>query len=224
MGKNKLQRFAENETFTNLHQPPFLEVFKSDYRLKGRWNQEAFGQPQPITLELGCGRGEYTLALAQAFPQRNFIGMDIKGARLWYGAKTAHLAQTPNVQFVRGRIETINAFFAPGEVSEIWITFPDPQLKLRREKKRLTSPLFLGRYRELLAPRGIIHLKTDSLELHTYTLEVIGQQGCSLIEAHTDIDPLLDQRPELRIPTRYEAVFREQGKPITYLAFRLPTA
>ncbi|PID90158.1 MAG: tRNA (guanosine(46)-N7)-methyltransferase TrmB [Bacteroidetes bacterium] len=224
MGKNKLQRFAENETFANLHQPPFQQVFREDYQLKGHWNQQAFPTPQPITLELGCGRGEYTLALAEAFPQRNFIGMDIKGARLWYGAKAAHLAQTPNVQFIRGRIETINAFFAPQEVSEIWITFPDPQLKTRREKKRLTSPLFLERYQRLLAPDGVIHLKTDSLELHQYTLSIIEQEGCTLIEAHANIDPILHERPELQIPTRYEALFREQGKPITYLAFRLPNA
>ncbi len=222
MGKNKLQRFAENATFPHLFQPPFEEVFRHDFELKGLWNEKVFSSSQPITLELGCGRGEYTVALAKQFPNRNFIGMDIKGARLWYGAKESHLIGMQNVAFVRGRIETVESFFGPGEIDEIWITFPDPQLKDRRAKKRLTAPAFLLRYSRFLRRNGVVHLKTDSQELHAYTREVLQNIGAIVHEAHTDIDPIIETRPELQIPTRYEAEFRAKGKSITYLSFSLP--
>ena len=172
MGKDKIRRFEENATFRCVVQPEFEEIFRKDYRLKGRWREDFFGNPNPIVLELGCGRGEYTVSLAERFSDRNFIGVDIKGARLWRGAKTATENAMPNVAFLRTRIEFIDSFFAPGEVDEIWITFPDPQLRKNRVKKRLTAPLFLERYARFLKPGGAIHLKTDSQHLHAYTKAV----------------------------------------------------
>lgn len=221
MGKNKLERFAENATFACLHQPPFEEVVQGNYRLKGHWNTDYFGNGNPITLELGCGKGEYTCALAEAYASRNFIGMDIKGARLWYGAKHAEVQRLRNVAFARGRIETIRSFFGHGEIAEIWITFPDPQLKTRREKKRLTSPGFLRLYQYLLVSGGVVHLKTDSRELHLYTLGVLQGLKAEILESYTDIDFLLKNRQDLAIPTRYEQMFRAEGKVISYVRFKL---
>ena len=166
--KDKLRKFRENETFGCLYQPTTEEVLGKDYSLKGKWHQEVFGNNNPITLELGCGKGEYTIALAKMFPERNFIGIDIKGARLWKGAKQAVEENMPNVAFVRTRIEFIESLFAKDEIEQIWITFADPQL--RRERRRLTGPMFLNRYRNFLLPCGIINLKTDSRFLHEYTL------------------------------------------------------
>ena len=166
MGKDKLRRFRENLTFECFVQPEFDEVFHRDHPLKGNWNRDFFRNDNPIVLELGCGKGEYTVALAQRDPQRNYIGIDIKGARMWRGAKTATDRRMHNVGFLRTRIEFIDALFAENEVSEIWITFPDPQLKTRRAKKRLTSPLYLACYARLLRPDGWINLKTDSDHLH----------------------------------------------------------
>ena len=180
MGHGKLRKFAENETFRCLLQPaaeevmshgPGGELLLKDHPVKGRWNRDMFAADQPIVLELGCGKGEYTIALAERHPEMNFIGVDIKGARLWKGAKYATEKPLPNVAFLRTRIEFIPAFFGPGEVSEIWLTFSDPQLK--SPNSRLTSPLFLDRYRSFLAPGGIVHLKTDSRFLHEYTKAVI---------------------------------------------------
>ena len=169
MGKDKLRRFRENLTFECFVQPEFDEVFHRDHPLKGNWNRDFFRNDNPIVLELGCGKGEYTVALAQRDPQRNYIGIDIKGARMWRGAKTATDRRMHNVGFLRTRIEFIDALFAENEVSEIWITFPDPQLKTRRAKKRLTSPLYLACYARLLRPDGWINLKTDSKHLYAYT-------------------------------------------------------
>ncbi len=228
MGKDKLRKFAENLTFENLVQPEFDEIFGKDHRLKGHWGTEFFGNSQPIVLELGCGRGEYTVGLGAAHPDKNFLGIDIKGARMWRGAKTATEMGMRNVGFLRTRIEFIRSFFAPGEIAEIWITFPDPQLKKGREKKRLTSPEFLARYAEFLASSGIIHLKTDSRELHDYTLEVITEQRLPLHIACADIYgeetsgvSLADAYPTLKIKTAYERRFLAEGKPITYLSMSL---
>ena len=168
MGKDKLKKFAENKTFRCLVQPEFDEIFGKDHPLKGRWHADFFRNDRPIVLELGCGKGEYTVALAADDPARNYIGVDIKGARMWRGAKTATEQGMDNVGFLRTRIEFITSFFAPGEVSELWITFPDPQLKTRRAKKRLTAPPFLACYAQLLAPGGWINLKTDSQHLYRY--------------------------------------------------------
>ncbi len=196
MGHDKLRKFAENETFSCLLQPDAsLVLDKSgdpsgglrlhDHPIKGRWNGTMFAQDQPIVLELGCGKGEYTIDLSKRVPGRNYIGVDIKGARLWRGAKTATEERLPNVAFLRTRIEFIEAFFGPGEVSEIWLTFSDPQLK--SENSRLTSPLFLERYRKFLKPGGIIHLKTDSRFLHEYSKAVAIENGLTILAATTDL-------------------------------------
>ena len=173
MGKDKLRKFRENLTFSCFVQPEFDEVFRCDHPLKGHWRTDFFHNDRPIILELGCGKGEYTVALAERDPQRNYIGIDIKGARMWRGAKTATERGMANVGFLRTRIEFINSLFAEGEIDELWITFPDPQLKTRRAKKRLTSPLFLEYYARLLRPDGMINLKTDSKHLYAYTNEEI---------------------------------------------------
>ena len=191
MGHDKLRKFAENETFTCLLQPSSAEILADgyfslrDHKIKGRWNAEMFDAPRPIVLELGCGKGEYTIALAERDPSRNYIGVDIKGARLWKGAKYAETHHLGNVAFLRTRIELINAFFAPGEVDEIWLTFSDPQM--RRENARLSCPLFLERYARLLRPGGIIHLKTDSRFLHEYTKAVCIQNGLDVIACTEDL-------------------------------------
>ena len=177
MGKDKLRKFRENLTFACFVQPDFDEVFRHDHPLKGHWGRDFFHNDHPIVLELGCGKGEYTVALAERDPSRNYIGVDIKGARMWRGAKTATERGMRNVGFLRTRIEFITSLFAEGEVAELWITFPDPQLKSRRAKKRLTSPLFLEYYAQLLQPDGWINLKTDSQHLYGYTNEVIRHES-----------------------------------------------
>jgi tRNA (guanine-N7-)-methyltransferase len=221
MGKDKLRKFAENLTFGNLIQPEFGEIFGKSHPLKGRWAADFFHNDRSIVLELGCGKGEYTVGLGTANPDKNFIGIDIKGARMWRGAKTATELGLANVAFLRTRIEFINSFFGPGEISEIWITFPDPQLKKGREKKRLTSPVFLARYAEFLAPDAVVHLKTDSRELHEYTIGVISEAGLPRFAASADIygEGLADFDPTLQIKTTYERIFLAQNKPITYVRF-----
>lgn len=221
MGKDKTKRFQENLTFRNMVQPQFEEIFHKDHALKGHWHRDFFGNDHPIVLELGCGRGEYTVALGEKYPDRNFLGIDIKGARMWRGAKTATEAAMPNVGFLRTRIEFIDSFFAPGEVSEIWITFPDPQLKKNRVKKRLTAPLFLASYAKFLAPEGVIHLKTDSRHLHDYTLAVAAANGLVVEEANPDIYGSGRADDILSIKTTYETRFLQEGLPITYLRIRL---
>ena len=217
MGKNKQLRFRENETFSLLYQPAFEEVFHRDFRLKGVWREEVFQNNNPIVLELGCGKGEYTVTLAQRFPGKNFIGIDIKGARLWRGAKTATENQLRNVVFIRTRIDFIESFFAPREIDEIWITFPDPQPTAVR--KRLTSPLFLTRYRQVLAPGGHIHLKTDSRLLHDYTEALAIHNHLKVWESSTDIYGSGVTDEVLSIKTHYEQLFLKKGLSITYLKF-----
>ena len=193
MGHGKLRKFAENETFACLVQPAAEEVLSGrgrefalkDHPLKGHWNEKMFDAPRPIVLELGCGRGEYTIDLARRNPDYNYIGVDIKGARLWRGAKEATLSKMGNVAFLRTRIEFIPAFFAPSEVAEIWLTFSDPQL--HHENSRLSSPLFLKRYREFLAPGGLIHLKTDSMFLHQYTLALCRENSFPILARSEDL-------------------------------------
>lgn len=221
MGKDKLRRFEENTTFRCVIQPRFEEIFRRDYSLKGKWRSEFFGNDNRIVLELGCGRGEYTVALAERFPEINFIGVDIKGARLWRGAKTATERSMPNVAFLRTRIEFIESFFAPGEVNGIWITFPDPQLNKKRVKKRLTSPQFLTMYSRFLIPGGFVKLKTDCLHLHRYTRAVVEGNGLPLLEACPDIYGTGYADDVLSIRTTYEERFLAEGLPITYLHFTL---
>ncbi len=225
MGHHKLERFAENLTFPNLFQVSYEMLKEQGFGLRGRW-REYFGNGNPITLELGCGKGDYTVSLARIHRDRNYIGVDIKGARLWRGAKTSNEEQMGNVAFLRTRIELINQFFAEGEVSEIWITFPDPQPK--KEFKRLTCERFLGYYKGFLAPGSPIHLKTDSKELHDYTLGEVIPAGGYRVEYATDNLYALDadQRPDIpslreaqMTQTFYERMFLAEGKPITYIKF-----
>lgn len=225
--KRKLEHFAELETFANVIQPTFDEVFKRDHRLKGRWRSDWFKNDYPVILELGCGKGEYTLGLGKLFPDKNFIGIDIKGARIWRGAKTALEQRIVNVAFLRTRIEFIESFFAENEIDEIWITFPDPQLKERRERKRLTGMLFLNRYKKFLKTDGVVHLKTDCFPLYDYTCEVIKDAKLPRIEMTSDlygtaIEKLDDTtRDILSIKTHYEQLFLKQGIKINYLKFGL---
>jgi tRNA (guanine-N7-)-methyltransferase len=217
MGKDKLRKFNENRQFKHVYQPSAEEMMNSAELFKGKWN-EKFGNSNPIILELGCGKGEYSVALSKKYPERNFIGIDIKGARLWRGAKTVADEKIANAAFLRIRIDFIDNFFAQNEVDEIWITFPDPQA--RKPRKRLTSPLFLDRYRNFLRSGGIVHLKTDSRMLHDYTLKVIAENNCTLLTAYTDIATQCPDNELLSIKTHYEARYSAQGIPITYLNFR----
>ena len=233
MGKDKLRKFRENETFRCMVQPATSEVLNCDHPLKGRWGKDFFGNDNPIVLELGCGKGDYTIDLAERNPACNYIGVDIKGARLWKGAKYAEVHSLKNVAFLRTRIEFIESLFAPGEVSEIWITFADPQIG--REKKRLTAPLFMSRYRNFLCEGGIIHLKTDSRYLHEYSLAMAQQNGLHILAAATDIYGADRERlyesefssicgpaavdALFEVQTFYESQYLAQGFQITYLAF-----
>ena len=218
--KRKLERFAEMETFPNVIQPSFEEAFRTHHPLRGNWNRDFFRCEQPLILELGCGKGEYTVGLARVFPHTNFVGIDIKGSRIWKGAKTALQENISNAGFLRTRIEFIGSFFAPGEVDEIWLTFPDPQLEKKR--KRLTAPKFLNDYRMFLKNRGIIHLKTDNKILYTYTLETVRYNQLEILRSTEDLYAESSADPILSIKTFYEKQYIEQGLPIHYIAFRLP--
>ncbi len=222
VGQNKLERFAELDTFSNTIQPK-LDNWFDTFENKGKWNEIYFKNNNPIVLELGCGKGEYTVGLARQYPDKNFIGMDRKGNRIWRGAKTALDEDINNIMFLRTEIDKVDQFFAPGEVSEIWITFPDPQPQLSRAKKRLTAPKFLARYKNMLAPDGIIHLKTDSQLLYEYTLEVIEEGNHTLLFKTNDLyaNPENKSDPILGIQTYYESLFLKEGMPITYIKFRL---
>lgn len=218
--KNKLKRFKENETFPNVLQPNREEI-QAGFSLKGNWKTH-FGNNNPIVLELGCGKGEYTLGLARLNANKNFIGVDIKGARLWRGAKTAVEENLKNVAFLRTQIELVDALFGADEVAEIWITFPDPQIKYKRTKHRMTNEVFLQKYRKILRPDGPIHLKTDSEFLHGYTLGLLQGTGQQIVYANHDVyrnegSP----REVLDIRTFYEQRYLEAGKPITYIQFRI---
>jgi len=199
VAKNKLRRFAENETFENLFQPTMSEVMNGDFHLKGKWRSNYFKNNNPIVLELGCGKGEYSVGLAKMFPDKNFIGADIKGARLWRGAKTAVEEKMSNVAFIRTRIEHIASFFAPEEVDEIWVTFPDPQPR----------------------ENGIVHLKTDSQALHVYTKAVIEHNNLKVNICTNDLYATVKGDPILGIRTHYEQLFMEKGFTITYINFQL---
>ena len=224
MGKNKLARFAENKILPNVFQPTRDEAL-DNYPLKGKWRTEVFKNQNPIVLELGCGKGEYSVGLAKSFPNKNFIGIDIKGARFWFGAKEAVEKNLNNVAFLRTQIELVDCFFDHDEVDEIWITFPDPQIKYRRTKHRMTHPDFLDRYKKILKKDGIVHLKTDSEFLHGYTLGLLQGQGHEIISAHHDIYGAPEYEPGTpllrEIKTYNEGLFSAKGKTITYLKFRI---
>lgn len=226
MGKNKLRRFAENETFPHLFQPSFYEYSGNGFDLKGNWKSSFFINDNPITLELGCGRGEYTVALAKSNPHRNFIGVDIKGARLWRGAKTVQEDRMTNVAFLRTRIDQINHFFSQADgIDEIWVTFPDPQPRESRENRRLTSARFLQLYSKFLQPKHTIHLKTDNTQLYEFTLGVIENEKYNLIEHSNDVYRNMPENLVLtQIKTRYEQMFLNQGIAIKYIQFHLPSS
>jgi tRNA (guanine-N7-)-methyltransferase len=218
--KRKLERFAENKTFPHFFQPYYYELVEG-FPLQGKWNSSFFENENPIVLELGCGKGEFTVGLAERFPEKNFIGMDVKGARMWRGAKTTFDQGMKNVAFVRSKIQNINYVFDAREVDEFWITFPDPQPNKPRVRKRLTAPPFLDRYRKIAAPGAIVHLKTDNAMFFEYTLEVIQEQGLELLFHTFDVDKNAGNELVLSIRTFYEEMFRAEGVPIKYLKFRL---
>ena len=227
MGKNKLKKFAEMETFHNVFQCGARETLEGNpvVAMRGKWHEEYFHNDNPIVLELGCGRGEYTVGLAARYPDKNYIGIDIKGARMWAGAKQAELAGMKNVAFLRTNIEMLTHFFAPNEVAEIWITFADPQMK--KATKRLTSTYFMQRYAQLLQENGLIHLKTDSPFLYTYTQAMVKENGYPLMvdtddlyaaEASEDIDEARS------LQTHYEHQWLDRGLTIKYLRWVLDHA
>ena len=220
--KNKLKRFKENETFNNVFQPSRDELVHQNYKLKGNWNLNVFKNSNPLVLELGCGKGEYSVELAKKYPNKNFIGIDIKGARFWRGAKTAVEEGIKNVAFLRTQIELIEYAFAENEVDEIWITFPDPQIKYKRTKHRLTNSEFFKRYKLILKPDGIVNLKTDSEFMHGYTLGLLHGEGHEVLYANHNIYKQEGSPEEVTsIQTFYEKQYLEQNKPITYIRFKI---
>ena len=218
--KNKLKRFRENDTFSNVIQPTREEVLEG-FSKKGNW-QAFFNNNNPIVLELGCGKGEYTIALARKNPNINYIGIDLKGARFWRGAKTALEENLNNVAFIRTQIELIDLLFSENEVDEIWITFPDPQIKYTRTKHRLTNAEFLKKYHHVLKPEGVVNLKTDSEFMHGYTLGLLHGEGHEVLYAHHDVYKNFHSPEEITATqTFYESQYLEIGKPITYIKFKI---
>lgn len=220
MGKNKLAKFANMEEYPHVFQYPFATLKEKGFDMKGRWNEVFFKNNNPIILELGCGKGEYTVELAKLFPEKNFIGIDIKGARMWTGAKQALEENLPNVAFLRTHIELVNYFFGKDEVSEIWITFPDPQMS--KVNKRMTSIRFMKLYQQFLSPDGIIHLKTDSNFMYTYTDAMVKVNNLSVSFQSDDLyHSGLDDKI-LNIQTFYEQQWLARGLNIKYIKFEIP--
>lgn len=221
MGKNKLRKFSEMATLPFVFQYPFARLQSEGFPLRGKWHSDFFHNDNPIVLELGCGKGEYTVGLAQAHPERNYIGIDIKGARMWSGATKARDMGMENVAFLRTDIELLTSFFAPGEVAEIWITFPDPQMK--KVRKRLTSTRFMELYRKVLVVGGIVNLKTDSPFLYTYT-SIMADHNSLPVMAQTDnLYGSGWDNEILRIRTFYEQQWLDRGLTIKYISFTLPS-
>lgn len=225
MGKNKLKKFAEMQEFACVHQYPFGRLQAEGFPLRGKWHADVFGNDNPLTLELGCGKGEYTVGLARRFPEKNFIGVDIKGARIFTGAKEVTTSGIGNAAFLRTDIELIPNFFSPGEVAEIWITFPDPQMK--KTRRRLTSTRFLDLYRRICAPGAIVNLKTDSPFLYEYTRRLVALNDLECLADTSDlyaepVGSLPESLTEIR--TFYEQQWLSRGKKIKYISFRLPDA
>ncbi len=215
MAKNKLAKFAEMDTLSNVFQPRHEEIFRTDYKLKGKWNAGVFRNNHPVILEIGCGKGEYTVELAKLFPEKNFIGLDIKGARMWKGAKMAAAENLSNVAFLRMYAELLESAFAPEEVAEIWITFPDPQMS--KARKRLTGTRFLSLYQKILRPDALIHLKTDSPFLYAYTAEVLKTNHLPATIQTEDLYGCGYENKILGIKTFYEKQWLSRGKKIKYI-------
>jgi len=224
MAKKKLQRFAEIKTFDNVFDHSQQGKHIPDFSLKGEWNKKYFKNDHPVVLELGCGKGEYTIGLAQKYSQKNYIGIDLKGNRLWLGATAALENRMNNVAFLRTRVENIETIFDRGEVTEIWITFPDPQPQKTRERKRLTSQRFLNYYKKILTAGGTVHLKTDNHPLYKYTLEIIKANNCYLLDSTCDLygerDNNINRVDVASIKTFYEKKYLEAELKICYLSFK----
>jgi tRNA (guanine-N7-)-methyltransferase len=223
MAKRKLKKFREVSSFKNCFFQSFEQWRGEGLPLRGKWHKEYFKNENPIVLELGCGKGEYTVGLAKRYPEKNFIGVDIKGNRIWTGAKAAIENNMNNVAFIRTRIDFIETCFSENEVDEIWLTFPDPQPQKTRIRSRLTNMIFIDRYRKILKPGGIIHLKTDSEPFWAYTKEVIAENGFKLLDATNDLyaDPGARDEALTNIKTYYEKLFSEKGFKICYLKFKI---
>ncbi len=221
MTKNKLQHFKELKSFDMVFQPRFDEVFNTNYKLKGKWAQDFFHNNNPIVLELGCGKCEYTIGLAEYDRSKNYIGIDIKGARMWNGAKYAKETALSNVAFIRTRVELINSFFGVNEISEIWITFPDPQNN--KQRRRLSSSRFLNLFKQFMKPNGYVHLKTDSLLLHDYTKSLLKQNKLTIVKETNDLYHSNLLNDQLKIQTYYEKKFLERNFSISYLKFMINT-
>lgn len=218
--KNKLKRFIENESFQNVVQPSRDELISKKFKFLGKWNELVFKNTNPIIVELGCGKGEYTINLAKLNPDKNFIGIDIKGARFWRGAKTAVESKLSNVFFIRTQIELLNYIFNTNEIDQIWLTFPDPQIKFQRRKHRLTNPNFLSLYKNILKSGGIMHLKTDSEFLHGYTLGLLEGMSIKPLFSNHDVYKNKNAPDEVvNIQTHYESIYLKVDKKITYLSF-----
>ncbi|MFN9799971.1 MAG: tRNA (guanosine(46)-N7)-methyltransferase TrmB [Bacteroidota bacterium] len=228
MGKDKLRKWEENKAFPHVFEPPLLPVIRGheEYAGKGLWRRDVFRNDRPIVLELGCGKGEYTVGLARRYPGVNFIGVDVKGHRFHKGARESHLAGMSNVSFLRTRVEFIQAFFGPGEIDEIWITFCDPFPLDRSGHRRMTSPWYLDKYRKICKPDFLIHLKHDNADLFSRTRKEWEESGLEILMASDDIYGLFGDevdestRDLLGIRTFYETMWLEEGRKITYLRAR----
>ncbi len=218
MGKGKLEKFAEMQNFSNVLQPDIKDYVGRDYEFKGKWNK-FFGNNGDLILELGCGKGEYTVGLATKYPEKNFIGIDVKGARIYTGAKKALELNLPNVAFIRTKIDFLETFFAPSEVAEIWLPFPDPQRK--KQKRRLLNAKFLNIYKNILKPGGIVHLKTDNHNLYVYTLKMLHHNDTKPLIATDDLYNSGIDSDATQIKTYYEKMFLQEGKKINYIEFQL---
>lgn len=218
MAKKKLLHFAENKTFRHYFEMPFSQLHTQGHPMKGHWNDDFFSNKGPLIIEIGCGKGEYTVGQARFFPENNYIGIDIKGARIWRGAKTIEEQNIGNAAFIRSQAGLLHYWFDTNEVDQIWITFPDPQPG-SRQNKRLTSPRYLRMFTAFLRQGGIVHLKTDSRELFEYTLEVIQDHHLPLHQRVDDIYRTISSGPLCEIRTFYESMWLEQGKTISYIAF-----
>lgn len=219
MAKGKLEKFEEMKSFKNVLQPKMEGLLTTDHELKGKWNSDVFKNNNPIVIEVGCGKGEYSVGLSEKYPEKNFIGIDIKGARIWRGAKTALEKKLDNVFFLRSKIDFLDRFFAETEISEIWIPHPDPQPK--KARKRLSSDHFLTLYQKFTKNNAIIHLKTDNFNLHKYTAHLLEDNNIEPIEIYTDIHAAELNNEITNIRTFYESMYLDVGTKITYLSFRL---
>lgn len=226
MAKKKLIRFKDMEGFPNVAQPSMNEFWEEDFELKGKWKSHFFKNNNPLVLELACGKGEYTVNMAKKYPNKNFLGIDIKGARIWYGASKAIEENIENAKFLRTRIDFLDKLFNEQEVDEIWITFPDPQPQESRERKRLTSPMFIDRYKKILKNGGEMHLKTDADSFFNYTLQQIEENNFSIINKFTDVYHQVNEIPEelnhlYTVKTHYEGIFSAKGHTIKYVSFKI---